>query len=189
MILLLTLLSTRHKSNHEKLLQNWTKFITEHQQLLHAKTALTAEKAVSSTQITTLKGEVSTLETREKRLDDQNFMLKISIAKAIARLDLIGANYRVFTCVHDSFDRLPDRKKSTRELPASSVAYDLFETWGSDKEFKTEYQRERQYILDHHLAHERADPGRGEWAVYLKGRFLDLDYKRNIQCHYAGFTN
>ncbi|OAL52962.1 hypothetical protein IQ07DRAFT_641390 [Pyrenochaeta sp. DS3sAY3a] len=175
----------RHKSDHEKLLQTWTKFMTEHQQLLHGKTALTAQQAASSTQISSLKNEVSTMRNNENHINQQNARLKTSIAHAITCLDLIYHGHRVFTCKHNPLDRLPDGKKSTFEFRAKDVAHTLFNEWSPEKEFDMEYQRQRQSILDHHLAHERADPGRGAWAASMKSSFISLDSGRNIKCNYS----
>lgn len=153
---------------------------SEHTKILEVRNALNADRAHSSRLDKSLKGSISALKKEGKELSSQNSQLKRHIAWYIAQLDLADNQCRVFTCGHDSLDNLLDGQKATRQKTAGLLATEIFDDWSQDADFITEYHNMRQYLIDHHGAHERTGLGRGERAVRLENIFNVIDARRRI---------
>jgi chromosome segregation ATPase len=124
-----------------------------------------------------LRSEVTTLTTKLANCRTENAdhksevsALKYHIACCIADLDICcNEDYvRVFTCHHDHLSHVPDGNHSTREKAYGVLAWDLYGELRWDADFMKDYMNARQYILDHHRAHERVKQGRANYAWYIK---------------------
>ncbi|KAJ4304584.1 hypothetical protein N0V90_000110 [Kalmusia sp. IMI 367209] len=111
--------------------------------------------------------------------------LKTDLAFYVTQLDLADHEARVFTCQHNRLKDVPDGKKSTREKDLGVIAQEMFQGWAHDQQFVDEYQKARQFVINHHRAHERQDVGRGDWAWELKNIFVGLDSYRNPSLSYV----
>jgi hypothetical protein len=106
--------------------------------------------------------------------------MKQDIAWAISDLDLASANLRVFTCYHHCLPDIPDGYNSTRQKTDWLVADELFEKYKGDEEFMEEYLENRDAVLAHHRAHEKARQGRGSWSSDIKKVFRQADFRRTL---------
>ncbi|KAF2449899.1 hypothetical protein P171DRAFT_480955 [Karstenula rhodostoma CBS 690.94] len=127
-----------------------------------------------------LKTQVTVPQTDEEK----NAQLKRSIALCVTRFDLGWDHSRVFSCKHDNLSYVRDGNKSTCQFNAKESVDDMFWEWSDDDDFIDKYRETRQYFIDHHRAHERDDPGRGEWAEYLKNLFTKGDRRRESSLTY-----
>ncbi|KAF9741621.1 hypothetical protein PMIN01_01160 [Paraphaeosphaeria minitans] len=111
--------------------------------------------------------EIATLKVQAAALQsdrEETRQLKRSIALAITQLDLV---------YHDH-----------APVDIRDIVDELFRDWHADEKFVDEYHAERQFILNHHQAHERDDRGRGEPASYLQGLFNTIDSRRDVPFRY-----
>lgn len=153
--------------------------------MLEVRNALNAERAHDSPQVGRLKGDITKLRTEKKDLHKHSKALKADIAYYITQLDLADANLRVFTCRHESTDNIPDGQNTTREKTAALIATEFFKDWDNDDDFIKEYNAMRQYCLEHHRAHERANQGRGDLSWKLRNTLLEVDARRGINITYS----
>jgi hypothetical protein len=123
------------------------------------------------------------------RLNKDIRSLHWNIAFYITDLDIAAAGYRVFTCRHNDLPHTIDDAKTTREKTADVVANDFFRDYADDVDFIEAYQDARGSLLDHHRAHERHDPGRGERAGILKTELYHVDQRRGVvPTYHSGFV-
>ncbi|KAH4250592.1 hypothetical protein HBH69_227410 [Parastagonospora nodorum] len=122
----------------------------------------------------------SSIFTENTKLKEEIRNLKKDIANNITDLDLADADWRVFTCRHDTFNAIPDGRNSTREKTMRVIATEIFLDHANDAEFMREYNDSRAVILNHHRAHERVNQGRGDWASNLKDELYQVDQRRGL---------
>ncbi|KAJ4360735.1 uncharacterized protein N0V89_001302 [Didymosphaeria variabile] len=142
------------------------------------KDALNANQTQSKA-ITALEPHVAARCDKQKMWE-----LKRDIAFYITHLDLANNRCRVFSCAHVSLFSLPKRNKSTLQRDARVIAGEFFRDWANDKQFMDQYHFQRQYVIDHHRAHERSASGRGAHSGTIKNILTQVDGGRNVSLEY-----
>jgi hypothetical protein len=153
---------------------------------------LLAERNGSSANQHTINGHDDRLASENNRLkrhiadhNDKLSVLRSNIAYYITQLDVSFAGWRLFDCVHNSFQDIPDGANSTRDTSdINTVVMEFLKDWVNDVQFVKDYNRERRTILQHPRAHERAVQGRGVASFRIKNEFVKLDEKRGIPIKY-----
>jgi hypothetical protein len=156
----------------------------ERDDVSHVQASQANNQLVSVRQVSNFNSENNKLKADIMHLKSKIRNLHWSIALCIADLDIVNADYRVFTCTHARLNGIPDGNNTTREKPVWMVADETFNSNASDANFMVEYNNAKAFVLDHHRAHERVNQGRGEFASTLKNEFLGVDDKRGAHVTY-----
>ncbi|KAF1842962.1 uncharacterized protein K460DRAFT_340560 [Cucurbitaria berberidis CBS 394.84] len=159
---------------------------SEHTKMLEVRNALNAERGHDSPQLARLKGDITKLKKDKEDLGRSIHVLKGNIAYYITHLDLADANFRVFACRHEGgLDAVPDKQNTTRQKTALQIATEFFKEYADDGHFISEYHDVRQYLLEHHRAHERVGQGRGSSSGRLKDKMIEVDVERGANITYS----
>ena len=115
--------------------------------------------------------EIASLKQRPAapQVDPSLRQLRLDMAYYITEFDLTEAGLRAYTCIHDSLSDVQG-PKTTRVRPTWFIANSMFRDWENDGVFMEEYKLCREYVLEHHNAHQQQSPGRGDEARVIKER-------------------
>jgi len=157
----------------------------EHEHMLAIRNTLNGARSSDSGQINQLKTTNTRLKAEKKDLNKLIGSLKTDIAYYLTQFDIADGNYRVFTCSHEHLSNVPDGNHSTQEKQPRHIAKSFFLDWAHDAEFLEKYGNHRQYLLDHHRAHQAAHQGRGNHSSELYNWLTQIDASRGTPVTYS----